>query len=56
MTLTQLRAFLLAATLGSFTAAALALGIAQPTVSELVRKLEIEGGLPLFGERAGASS
>ena len=48
MTLTQLRAFLLAATLGSFTAAALALGIAQPTVSELVRKLEIEGGLPLF--------
>ncbi|GEP27338.1 MULTISPECIES: LysR family transcriptional regulator [Cryobacterium] len=48
MTITQLRAFLLAATLGSFTAAALALGTAQPTVSELVRKLEVEGGLPLF--------
>ncbi|MFN3708061.1 LysR family transcriptional regulator [Microcella sp.] len=48
MTLTQLRAFLLAATLGSFTAAALALGTTQPTVSELVRKLEVESGLPLF--------
>lgn len=52
MTITQLRAFLLAATSGSFTAAALELGTTQPTVSELVRKLEVEGGLPLF-VRAG---
>ncbi len=48
MTLTQLRAFLLAATLGTFTAAAVALGTTQPTVSELVRKLEIESGVDLF--------
>ncbi|MBG6219088.1 DNA-binding transcriptional LysR family regulator [Arthrobacter sp. CAN_A6] len=48
MTLTQLRAFLLAATLESFTAAATALGTTQPTVSELVRKLEAENGLQLF--------
>ncbi|RNE66773.1 LysR family transcriptional regulator [Cryobacterium tepidiphilum] len=48
MTITQLRAFLLAATLGTFTAAADALGTTQPTVSELVRKLEIENGLALF--------
>jgi DNA-binding transcriptional LysR family regulator len=52
MTLGQLRAFLLAATTGSFTAAARELGTTQPTVSELVRKLEIETGLPLF-VRAG---
>lgn len=48
MTITQLRAFLLAATLGTFTAAATALGTTQPTVSELVRKLELEAGLDLF--------
>jgi DNA-binding transcriptional LysR family regulator len=48
MTLTQLRAFLLAATLESLTAAAAALGTTQPTVSELVRKLEAEHGLQLF--------
>lgn len=48
MTITQLRAFLLAATLGTFTAAATALGTTQPTVSELVRKLESEAGLDLF--------
>lgn len=48
MTITQLRAFLLAATLGTFTAAAAALGTTQPTVSELVRKLELEAGLDLF--------
>lgn len=52
MTLGQLRAFLLAATAGSFTAAARELGITQPTISELVRKLEDEVGLPLF-VRAG---
>lgn len=52
MTLAQLKAFLLAATSGSFTAAARELGTTQPTVSELVRKLEDETGLPLF-VRAG---
>lgn len=52
MTLTQLRAFLLAAASGSFTAAARELGTTQPTVSELVRKLEEEAELPLF-VRAG---
>ena len=48
MTLTQLRAFLAAALLGSFTSAAEELGATQPTVSELVRKLEALYGLDLF--------
>ncbi|MHA6626498.1 LysR family transcriptional regulator [Pseudonocardia sichuanensis] len=48
MTLGQLRAFLLAATTGSFTGAARELGMTQPTISELVRKLEDESALPLF--------
>lgn len=52
MTLTQLRAFLAAAASGSFTAAARELSTSQPTISELVRKLEDECGLPLFA-RAG---
>lgn len=52
MTLGQLRAFLVAAGTGSFTAAARELGISQPTISELVRKLEEELALPLF-VRAG---
>ena len=52
MTLTQLRAFLAAAESGSFTAAARQLCTTQPTISELVRKLEEEHGLPLF-VRAG---
>ncbi len=49
MTLNQLRAFLAAARTGSFTAAATELGVAQPSVSELIRRLEDEVGLPLFG-------
>ncbi|CAB4629207.1 unannotated protein [freshwater metagenome] len=48
MTLAQLRAFVLSANLGSFTAAAEALGTTQPTVSGLVRKLEDNHGLALF--------
>ncbi|MGO1975486.1 MAG: LysR family transcriptional regulator [Propionibacteriaceae bacterium] len=48
MTLTQLRAFLSAALLGSFTSAAEDLGTTQPTISELVRKLEAQYGLTLF--------
>ncbi len=52
MTLAQLRAFWWAASTGSFTAAARVLETTQPTISELVRKLEEANGLPLF-VRAG---
>ena len=48
MTLTQLRAFLLAASTASFTAAARELQLSQPSVSELVRRLEEESGTALF--------
>lgn len=48
MTLQQLRAFVLAARTGSFTAAASSMGIAQASVSELIRKLEDENATPLF--------
>ncbi|MGW8379069.1 LysR family transcriptional regulator [Streptomyces sp. ODS28] len=47
-TLNQLRAFVLAQELGSFTAAAERLQMAQPSVSELVRRLEEELGAGLF--------
>jgi DNA-binding transcriptional LysR family regulator len=40
MTLVQLRVFLLAARLGSFTAAAEAMHMSQPSVSEFIRRLE----------------
>jgi DNA-binding transcriptional LysR family regulator len=49
MTLNQLRAFLAAARTGSFTAAAAELTVAQASVSELIRRMEDELGLPLFG-------
>ncbi len=48
MTLRQLKAFLAAARLGSFTAAAGELGLAQASVSELVRRIEEDCGLPMF--------
>ncbi|WP_319446579.1 MULTISPECIES: LysR family transcriptional regulator [unclassified Mycobacterium] len=48
MTLSQLRAFVEAERLGSFTAAADALEMAQASVSELVRRLEDELGAQLF--------
>ena len=48
MTLRQLKAFLSAARLGSFTAAAGELGLAQASVSELVRRIEEDSGLPMF--------
>ncbi|CDP88512.1 MULTISPECIES: LysR family transcriptional regulator [Mycolicibacterium] len=48
MTLNQLRAFLEAERLGSFTAAAEALTVAQASVSELVRRLEEELDAQLF--------
>ncbi len=44
----QLRCFLAAYRLGSFTAAAGELGLAQPSVSEQVRLLERGVGVPLF--------
>ena len=48
MTLNQLRAFVEAERLGSFTAAAEAMQVAQASVSELVRRLEDELGAQLF--------
>ncbi len=52
MTLQQLRYFLAAIEHGSFSTAADALHLAQPSLSEQVRRLEGELGLPLF-VRAG---
>lgn len=48
MTIAQLRAFLAACDLGSFTAAAQELEISQASMSELISRLEDELGLPLF--------
>lgn len=48
MTITQLRAFVYSVEGGSFTAAAEMLGVSQPTVSALIRKLEDHHRLPLF--------
>jgi DNA-binding transcriptional LysR family regulator len=52
MTLQQLRYFLSAAEHGSFSAAAAALLLAQPSLSDQIRRLEAELGVPLF-TRAG---
>ena len=52
MTLQQLRYFLAAAEHGSFSAAAEALLMAQPSLSDQIRRLEAELGVPLFA-RAG---
>lgn len=46
--LRQLRAFVLVAEQGSFTAAARVLNLAQPAVSTVIRDLEIRLGTPLF--------
>jgi DNA-binding transcriptional LysR family regulator len=48
MTLNQLRAFLAVHRLGYFSAAAVELGMTQPSISELVRRLEEEYRLKLF--------
>lgn len=48
MNLEHLRIFTYAAELGSFTKAAGALGLAQPTVSRIISELEEEWGGPLF--------
>src|ERR687894_267368 len=52
MTLQQLRYFLAAADKGSFSAAAESLLMAQPSLSDQIRKLEAELGVALFA-RAG---
>ena len=52
MTLQQLRYFLAAADHGSFSAAAESLLMAQPSLSEQIRRLEAELGVALFA-RAG---
>ena len=52
MTLQQLRYFLTAADKGSFSAAAESLLMAQPSLSDQIRKLEAELGVALF-TRAG---
>ncbi|MEV8565179.1 LysR family transcriptional regulator [Streptomyces sp. NPDC051322] len=48
LTLKQLRSFVAAARLGSFTAAAQSMDVAQASVSELIRKAEDEEGVTLF--------
>src|SRR6478735_971284 len=48
MSLSQLRAFVTAARAGSFTAAAAELGVAQASVSELIRRLEEDYAVTLF--------
>jgi DNA-binding transcriptional LysR family regulator len=48
MTLQQLEYFLTAVRHGSFSAAAAALHLAQPSLSEQIRRLEAELGSPLF--------
>ncbi|WP_445503029.1 LysR family transcriptional regulator [Microvirga sp. G4-2] len=48
MNLEHLRTFTRAAELGSFTKAAVSLGVAQPTVSRIISELEAEWDGPLF--------
>ena len=48
MTLNQLRAFLMVATLGTFSAAAHELQMTQPSISELVKRMEEHYGVKLF--------
>ena len=56
MTLQQLEYFLAAAAHGSFSAAADALHMAQPSLSEQIRRLEAELGSPLFIRAPAAGS
>ncbi len=48
MTIVQINYFLAAAAAGSLTQAAEEIGVAQPTLSEQIRKLEQQLGVPLF--------
>ena len=54
MNLEHLRTFARAAELGSFTKAAVSLGLAQPTVSRIISELEAEWDGPLSTERDAA--
>lgn len=54
MSLTQLRAFVMAARLGTFTAAAHELKMSQPAISDLIRRLEQELNAALFHRGARA--
>lgn len=54
MTLAQLEAFVAAASGQTFTAAAVELGMSQPAVSDLIRRLESEFGVPLFNRSGRA--
>ena len=56
MTLQQLTYFLAAAEHGSFSAAAESLLMAQPSLSEQIRRLEAELGVPLFARTRPAAS
>ena len=58
LTMSQLRAFLVAARLGSFTAAAAELGVSQASMSELIRRVEDDHGVALFrrGRRLALTS
>lgn len=54
MTLTQLQAFVAVVETRTFTAGAAKIGMSQPAISDLIRRLERELGSPLF-QRAGRS-
>ena len=54
MTLSQLRVFLMVASSGSFTSAARELGMVQPSVSELIKRMETADGVVLFHRAAAA--
>ena len=56
MTLQQLEYFLAAAHHGSFSAAAQALHMAQPSLSEQIRRLEAELGVAAVRRAAAAGS
>jgi len=58
LTMSQLRAFLVAARHGSFTAAAAELGVSQASMSELIRRIEDDHGVALFrrGRRLALTS
>lgn len=48
MTLNQMRAFLMVASLGTFSAAATELQMTQPSISELIKRIEEHYGVKLF--------
>jgi len=52
MTLSQLKAFITVVAMGTFTAASDKIGMSQPAISDLVKRLELELGTKLF-QRSG---